>query len=104
MRYQVAFVGSPAANAGVPLLDNQRHPSIARDLARTHRVLEALRPDIYLTGHPEDIFAGKLERLRAGEGAKVLVDPAGYARHIAEAEADTLRRLREEERRGGHPR
>lgn len=97
-RYQVAFVGSPAANAGVPLLDNRQYPSIARDLARTHRVLGALKPDIYLTFHPEDIFAGKLDRLR-DEGAAALVDPAGYARHIAEAEADTLRRLREEERR-----
>jgi glyoxylase-like metal-dependent hydrolase (beta-lactamase superfamily II) len=99
-RYQVAIVGSPAANAGVALLGNRRHPSIARDLARTHRVLKALKPDIYLTGHPEDIFAGKLHRLR-DQGARALVDPAGFAAHIAEAEADTLSRLREERRRGG---
>jgi metallo-beta-lactamase class B len=94
--YSVAFVGSPAANASVKLLHNQRHPTIVEDLARTIRVLKALKPDIYLTGHPEDIFAGKLERLRAGEDPNPLVDPGGYAAFIAEAEADYVQRLRKE--------
>jgi metallo-beta-lactamase class B len=94
--YSVAFVGSPAANASVKLLHNKRHPTIVEDLARTIRVLKALKPDIYLTGHPEDIFAGKLERLRAGEEPNPLVDPSGYAAFIAEAEADYVQRLRKE--------
>ncbi|MEO7730766.1 MAG: subclass B3 metallo-beta-lactamase [Kofleriaceae bacterium] len=91
--YAVAFVGAIAANAGVKLLANPRHPTIVEDLARTYRVLKTLKPDIYLTGHPADIFAGKLDRIRAGAIPNPLVDPTGYAALIAEGEADYVARL-----------
>ncbi|HEU4730865.1 MAG TPA: subclass B3 metallo-beta-lactamase [Kofleriaceae bacterium] len=94
--YSVVFVCVPAAAAGVKLFGNPRYPTMADDLARSLRVLKGLSPDIYLDGHPEEIFAGKLARLRAGELPNPLVDRAGYARYLAECEADLQRRLREE--------
>lgn len=67
---------------------------------RSLRVLKALSPDIYLDRHPEEIFAGKVARLRAGEAPNPRVDRAGYRKYLADCEADLQRRLQQE--RGGH--
>jgi metallo-beta-lactamase class B len=91
-RYDVLLIGAIAANAGVPLRDNPRHPTIAADLARTAQVMKGLHPDIYLYVHPDELWADKLGRVRAGDPS-ALVDPAGYQRFIAEAAADTEARL-----------
>jgi metallo-beta-lactamase class B len=96
--YSVAIVCPPIANAGVKLVGNRRHPTIARDLDRSLRALARLRPDIFLTGHPAELLAGKIDRLRAGEEPNPLVDPGAYRRYLAEAEADYRRRLDEERR------
>src|SRR5262249_28667286 len=101
--YAVAFVCYPQASAGVKLLGNPRHPTIAADLARSHRVLEALKPDIFLVAHPQEFFEGKLDRVRAGEQPSPLVDPAGYVRFLAECKADTETRLRGEHAAASKP-
>jgi glyoxylase-like metal-dependent hydrolase (beta-lactamase superfamily II) len=99
--YSVAIVCVPQANAGVKLVGNPRHPTIADDLLRSYRVLKALKPDIFLDGHPQEMLAGKIDRLRAGASPNPLVDAAGYARYVAECEADTLQRLRAEKAGAG---
>jgi glyoxylase-like metal-dependent hydrolase (beta-lactamase superfamily II) len=98
--YSVVFVCIPQAAAGVKLLGSKQQPTLADDLARSLRVLKALNPDIYLDGHPEEIFAGKLARLRAGDVPSPLVDQAGYRKYLAECEADLQHRLQQE--RSGH--
>ncbi len=98
--YAVVFICIPQAAAGMKLIGNKRYPTIVEDLARSLRVLKGLTPDIYLDGHPEEIFAGKIARLRAGEVPNPLVDRAGYTKYLAEAEADYQRRLQQE--RSGH--
>ncbi|HTE54551.1 MAG TPA: subclass B3 metallo-beta-lactamase [Kofleriaceae bacterium] len=103
-RYAVAFVGVPAANAGVKLRGNPRHPTIADDLAHSLRALEQLRPDIFLTAHPADLLAGKRERLRAGEVPSPLVNAADYPRYLAEAREDLRQRLRAEDAPRSPPR
>lgn len=94
--YSVVFICIPQAAGGVKLLDNKVYPAMATDLARSLAVLKRLTPDIYVDGHPADMFAGKLARLRAGEQPSPLVDRAGYARYLAECEADLQHRLAEE--------
>jgi glyoxylase-like metal-dependent hydrolase (beta-lactamase superfamily II) len=94
--YSVVFICIPQAAAGVKLLSNKLYPAMADDLARSLARLKRLTPDIYVDGHPADIFAAKLARLRAGEQPNPLVDRAGYARYLAECEADLQRRLAEE--------
>jgi glyoxylase-like metal-dependent hydrolase (beta-lactamase superfamily II) len=98
--YSVVFICVPQAAAGVKLLGNKQQPTLPDDLARSLRVLKALNPDIYLDGHPEEIFAGKIPRLRAGESPNPLVDHAGYRKYLAECEADLQHRLQQE--RSGH--
>lgn len=94
--YSVAFVGIPIANASVALLDNKRHPTIASDLAHALSVLKSLKPDIYLMGHPEELFAGKLDRLRQGASPNPLLDRGGYRKLLEEAEDNYQSRLRNE--------
>ena len=95
-RYEVALVCIPMAAAGVKLLGNPRYPNMAEDLARSIQVLKQLKPDIFLDGHPEEFYADKLARLRAGESPSPLLDHGGFAKYLAEAEADLQRRLNEE--------
>ena len=42
--YTVAFRGGEIPNAGVPLVDNPRHPTVVEDTLRTLRVLRELEP------------------------------------------------------------
>ncbi|HEX3757530.1 MAG TPA: subclass B3 metallo-beta-lactamase [Kofleriaceae bacterium] len=99
--YSVVFICIPQAAAGVKLLGNPQQPHIADELARSLRVLKALDPDIYVDGHPEEIFAGKIDRLRAGVQPNPLVDHAGYRKYLADCEADLQHRLQQE--RSGTP-
>ena len=94
--YAVALVCVPMAAAGDKLLGDPRYPTRADDLARSIRVLKGLKPDIFLDGHPEEFYLPKLAQLRAGESPSPLLDHGGYAKYLAEAEADLQRRLREE--------
>jgi len=95
--YTVALVCIPMAAAGDKLLD-PRYPTRVDDLTRSIRVLAAQKPDIFLDGHPEEFYLPVLARLRAGESPNPLIDRGGFAKYLAEAEADLQRRLRDERR------
>jgi len=94
--YAVVIICVPQAAAGMKLIANPQYPNTVEDLTRSLRVLKALKPDIFLDGHPAEMFAGKLARVRAGEVPSPLVDHAGYLKYLAEAEADLQQRLRDE--------
>ena len=51
----VAFRGGEIPNAGVPLLDNPRHPTVIADTQRTLRLLKGLTPpDLFLHNPPQN--------------------------------------------------
>ena len=53
--YSVAFRGGEIPNAGVPLVDNPRHPTVVEDTFRTLRRLQELAPpDLFLHNHPQE--------------------------------------------------
>ena len=54
------------------------------------------QPDIYLPMHPETYFAGKVERIKAGETPHPLFDPDAYTKLISETEANFQKRVQEE--------
>ena len=101
-KYTVAFFGANLPNDGVPLLGNPRHTSVVED---TQRTLARLRtepaPDIQLTGHPQALFAGKLERIKAGETPHPLMNAAAWIAQIDNAEASFAKRVDQERRAGG---
>ena len=95
--YSILFQACGTPNAGVKLAGNTKFPTLIEDTQRTFRIQKTLKPDIYLTMHPESLFAGKIERIKAGESPHPLVDPEGYSKLISEAEANFLKRVQEEQ-------
>jgi len=85
--YDVVFPDGYSINPGYRLKDNPSYPGIADDYRRTFRVLESLKPDIWLPSHTSfSDFAARRERA-ATEGIKAWVDPEGYRSFVAERKA-----------------
>jgi metallo-beta-lactamase class B len=86
------IVGSWNVNPGFRLVDRPgqpaSYPGIAADYQRTFAILERLPCDIFLGAHGM-YFAmlEKLNRIRAGAGENVWVDPTGYQAAVAERKA-----------------
>jgi metallo-beta-lactamase class B len=96
--YSVAFYACGGPNAGVKVVGNSRFPHLVEETRRSFSRLKALKPDIYLTMHPQSLFAGKVERIKAGEIPHPLYDPDGWTKMIAGAEANFLERVDKEQR------
>jgi len=77
--YSVAIFGCGGPNGGVKLVGNQRFPALVEDTMSTFRKLKMLKPDIYVSGHPQMLFAGKIDRMKAGERPHPLLDPGSQA-------------------------
>jgi metallo-beta-lactamase class B len=101
-RYTVAFFGANLPNDGVPLLDNPRHKTVIEDMRRTLARLKAeAPPDIQLNAHPQALFAGKVERIKAGETPHPLMNAAGWTAQIATSAARFEERVDQERRAAG---
>jgi metallo-beta-lactamase class B len=77
--YSVAIFGCGAPNGGVKLIGNPKFPTLVDDAMGTIRKLKMLKPDIYVSGHPQMLFAGKIDRMKAGERPHPLLDPGSQA-------------------------
>jgi len=77
--YNVAIFGCGGPNGGVKLVGNQQFPTLVADTMGTFRKLKMLTPDIYVTGHPQMLFAGKIERMKNNERPHPLLDPGARA-------------------------
>jgi metallo-beta-lactamase class B len=83
--YRVVFPASTSVNPGTRLVQNPSYPGIADDYRRSFRLLESLKPDIFLGAHV-GVFDMDAKRPRAASaGAKAWVDPEGYARYLAKS-------------------
>jgi metallo-beta-lactamase class B len=100
--YGVAFLGSTTPNGGVPLIGNPRHRNVIEDTRLTFRRLKAEKvPDIYLVGHPAQMFAGKVARIKSGEKPHPLLNADEWRRELVDAEAGFEKRVAAEEARAG---
>jgi metallo-beta-lactamase class B len=101
--YTVAIFGCGAPNAGVKLVGNQRFPALVDDALGTFRKLKMLAPDIYVTGHPQMLFAGKIDRMKAGERPHPLLDPGAqaWAKMLTDAEGAFQKRVQAERTQAG---
>ena len=85
--YEVVFAGSTSVNPGTRLVRNPSYPGIADDYRRSFRLLESLKPDIFLGAHV-GFFDMDAKRPRAAtEGVAAWVDPEGYRRHLSQSRA-----------------
>src|SRR6266850_1760772 len=94
--YSIVFHACGGPNAGVKLVGNTKFPALIQETERSFRVQKTLKPDIYLTMHPEDLFAGKVARIKAGETPHPLLNPDGYTRLITDTETNFQKRIQEE--------
>jgi metallo-beta-lactamase class B len=95
--YTVAFLGGTTPNGGVPVLNNPRHATVVEDTIRTFGRLKAEKvPDLYLVGHPQAMFAGKVDRIKAGETPHPLFNGAAWTQQIIDAEAQFEKRVADE--------
>jgi metallo-beta-lactamase class B len=93
-QYRVAVLSGTTPNGGVPLIDNPRHKTVIEDTQRTFVRLKAEPvPDIYLVGHPESMFAGKVDRIKAGARPHPLLNGDAWTKQIADAEAGFTKRV-----------
>lgn len=92
--YDVVFIGGTSVNLGVDLHENERHPDIARDYARTFRFLKSIHPDILLAQHP-GIY--RMEEKREAQIRKPrpnpFINPDEYPAFITEQEKNYRDRL-----------
>jgi hypothetical protein len=65
--------------------------------AQTSPLSPEQRATFHLPMHPESYFAGKVERIKAGETPHPLYDPQAYAAFIAQTEADFQKRVQQEQ-------
>jgi metallo-beta-lactamase class B len=94
--YNVVIVGSPNVNPGYKLVDNAKYPEIAEDYARTFRVLNALKCDVFLGAHGAYYdMAAKYGRLGKGQ-ENPFIDPVGYKAYITDREQAYLKNLKEQ--------
>lgn len=85
--YQAVIVGSPNVNGGYALVNHPRYPTIAADYEATFRTLKSLPCDFFLGAHG-DYFGMKEKHARLQtSAANPFVDPAGYARYVADRES-----------------
>ena len=89
----VVVVGSRNVNPRNQLVKNKAYPKIAKDFARTFKVLNSLKCDYFLGAHGN--YYGMHAKYPKLKGAKVspLLDPAGYRDYISlkeKAFRDTL--------------
>jgi len=85
--YEVVFPGSSNVNPGMRLFVDPSWLGIDNDFRSTFRMLESLKPDIFLGAHTQT-FAFEDKRLRMGrEGVVAWVDPDGYRVYVAKDKA-----------------
>jgi metallo-beta-lactamase class B len=94
--YNVIFANIPTV-IGAQLVGNPKYPSIAADYARSFRVQKALACDIFLAGHGSQYRLR--EKYKPSYDPSAFVDPEGYKRAIAEAEAKFTEQLTREQRK-----
>jgi metallo-beta-lactamase class B len=89
--YQIVYGGPPG-----PITGDPRYDTRPEDAFNSYKALRAMNPDILISGHPQNLFKGKLEALWANKRPSPLALAAGqWAKMIDESEANFKKRLGE---------
>jgi metallo-beta-lactamase class B len=89
--YQIVYGGPPGPITGDPKYDTR-----PEDAFNSYKALRAMNPDILISGHPQNLFKGKLEALWANKRPSPLaLAPGQWAKMVDESEANFKKRLAE---------
>ena len=87
--FQIVYGGPPGAVTG-----NLRYDTNPEDALASYAALREMDPDIRINGHPQNLFAGKLEALWAGERpSPLMLAPGAWTKTIDDSEAAYRERL-----------
>jgi metallo-beta-lactamase class B len=87
-KYSVVFLDGTTINPGTKFTKTPSYPGILDDYRKTFRVLNSLKPDIFLSYHSE-VFDFESKRAVAKKaGLKAWVDKSGYAKFVAKKQAE----------------
>src|SRR5262245_14336823 len=87
--YQIVYGGPPGPITGDPKYDTR-----PEDAFNSYKALRAMNPDILISGHPQNLFKGKLEALWANKRPSPLaLAPGQWAKMVDESEANFKKRL-----------
>jgi metallo-beta-lactamase class B len=91
--HAVTFFGCSGPNQGVRVTGNPRFPRLAEDTLMGYARLRAIRPDIYLNGHPEQLFTERLAAMRENARPHPLRTQQPWADFISELEQSFRKRV-----------
>ena len=94
--YRVLIANIGTINPGVKLLGEKKYPGIAEDYAKTFEKQKALTCDIFLSSHASQYGLHRKYTPGAAYDPARFVDPAGYQKAVAGAEAAYRKQLAEE--------
>jgi metallo-beta-lactamase class B len=87
--YQIVYGGPPG-----PITGNPRYDTRPEDAFNSYKALRAMNPDILISGHPQNLFKGKLEALLANTRPSPLtLAPGQWTKMIDNSEANFKKRL-----------
>ena len=89
--YQIVYGGPPG-----PITGDPRYDTRPEDAFNSYKALRAMNPDILISGHPQNLFKGKLEALWANKRPSPLaLAPGQWSKMVDESEANFKKRLAE---------
>ena len=89
--YQIVYGGPPGPITGDPKYDTRPEDAFA-----SYKALRALNPDILVSGHPQNLFRGKLDALWANKRPSPLaLMPGQWTKMVDDSEAAYRKRLTE---------
>jgi metallo-beta-lactamase class B len=95
--YFVVFHGCGGPNAGVKMVGNPKFPNLVSQAMGTIAKLKQLEPDIYLTGHPQALFEGKIDAMKTGTRPHpLLITRDAWLKMLNENEANLKKRIDDE--------
>jgi metallo-beta-lactamase class B len=87
--YQIVYGGPPG-----PITGDPRYDTRPEDAFNSYKALRAMNPDILISGHPQNLFKGKLEALWANKRPSPLaLTPGQWTKMIDDSEANFKKRL-----------
>ena len=94
--YAVAFRGGEIPNAGVPLFDNPRHPTVVEDTLWTlYRLKRRDPPDLVLHNHPQNVGRPLNPTLPVNASCTFCLDAEAWTALVEGADATFKERLRQ---------
>lgn len=92
--YSLVFHGCGGPNAGVKMVGNPQFPNLVAQAIGTIAKLKQLHPDIYLSGHPQALFEGKIDAMKTGTRPHpLLITQDAWMKMLTDNEASLKKRI-----------